>query len=139
MSVPEGKREEGKFHLEVKARELAVYTMRITANENVFLPSYQRSLTDDIISQAKESYLLIRKANDIKVRIGTEFQLSDWHKRERIQKEVVERLNRLLRLMDLAHSVFHLSSKRVKYWGKITIEVRNGTSSWMKSDTERYS
>ena len=40
--------------------------------------------------------------------------------------------------MDLAHRIFHLSSKRVKYWGTLTIEVRNRIQGWMDRDAQRY-
>jgi len=42
MSVPEGKRGEGKFEVLVKARNLFTYTLQICCNTNVFDPKYQR-------------------------------------------------------------------------------------------------
>ena len=62
MSVPEGARGDGKFSLEIRAEELARYTMQITANEKVFLPEYQRALTDDIITQAKNAFLFYKRS-----------------------------------------------------------------------------
>lgn len=133
MSVPEGLREEGKFALAIKAEALARYTISISANEKVFLPEYQRALTDDIITQAKNAYILIREANDIQVKTQR-----DWRERDRVQKEAIKCLKRLLCLIDLAFKVFHLSSKRVKYWGGMVIDVRNKTAAWNRSDSSRY-
>lgn len=139
MSVPEGERTEGKFHLGIKAEELARYTLTITANEKVFVPAYQKMLTDDIIEQAKNAYIFIRDANDVVVRMGTPFQEEDWLKREAFQKDAITSLRRLLRLIDLAYRIFHLSSRRVKYWGAMVVYVRKKTESWMESDRRRYS
>lgn len=133
MSVPEGQRTEGKFALLIKAEELARYTLVITANENIFLPAYQRALTDDIITQAKNAYLLISDANDI--RVTTE---EDLRERAALQTEAIQCLRRLLRLIDLAYRIFHLTGKRVKYWGSMVIDVRNRTQAWMRSDAYRY-
>jgi len=139
MSVPEGERTEGKFHLGIKAEELVRYTLTITANDKVFVPDYQRALTDDIIEQAKNAYIFIRGANDVVVRMGTPFQEEDWLKREALQKDAIACLRRLLYLIDLAYRVFHLSGKRVKYWSAMIIYVRKKAESWMESDRRRYS
>ncbi len=138
MSVPQGQRGENKFTLLLKAEELCRYTMIITSNEKVFLPAYQRALTDDIITQAKNAYLLIREANDI--RVPEEFPEREQaaRDRERDQQLAIRSLRRLLYLIDLAYRIFHLSGKRVKFWSKMVIEVRNRTNSWMKDDHRRY-
>lgn len=138
MSVPVGEREDGKFTLPVKAEYLARYTLEITKNENVFLPEYRERVTDLIVTHAMEAYLEIRDANDITVRVGTRYQERDWIERREHQKKAVMHCRRLLWLIDMAHRVFHLSSKRVKYWSTMVINVRNRAQSWMNSDEERY-
>lgn len=114
------------------------YTLTITANEKVFSPEYRRSVTDDIVETAKNIYMNIREANDTVVRMGTPFQTEDFRRRNRLQQEALQECRRLLYLMDLAHRLFHLSSKRVKYWGTLTIEVRNRIQGWMDRDAQRY-
>lgn len=138
MSVPVGEREEGKFSLAVKAEYLARYTIEITANENVFLPEYRRQVTDDIISTAKNIYLGIREANDVTVRVGTPFQMKDYHDRNNLQREALRNCKRLLYLIDLAHRIFHLSSKRVKYWSQIVKNVKDRIHGWIDDDTNRF-
>lgn len=139
MSVPEGARGEGKFSLEIKAEELASYTMRITANEKVFLPEYQRALTDDIITQAKNAYLFIKEANGIRVDKNSDSYARNKRERRRLQEEAIKCLRRLLPLIDLARRVFHLNLKRVKYWGGMVINIRDRTRNWMESDVRRFS
>jgi hypothetical protein len=138
MSVPVGERDEGRFTLAVKAEYLARYTIEITANENVFLPEYRRAVTDDIISTAKNIYLGIREANDVTVRVGTVFHLGDFRERNRLQREALRNCKRLLYLIDLAHRIFHLSTKRVKYWGKIVKNVKDRVHGWIDDDANRY-
>ena len=138
MSVPVGEREEGKFSLAVKAEYLARYTIEITANENVFLPEYRRQVTDDIISTAKNIYLGIREANDVTVRVGTSFQMKDYRDRNNLQREALRNCKRLLYLIDLAHRIFHLSSKRVKYWSQIVKNVKDRIHGWIDDDTNRF-
>lgn len=138
MSVTVDQREEGKFSLAVKAEFLASYILEITANENVFLPEYRKGLTDDIVETAKNIYLGIREANDVTVRLGTVFHLQDYTDRNRLQREALRNCERLLYLIDLAHRLFHLSSKRVKYWGKLVKNVKDRVHGWIDDDTERY-
>ena len=138
MSVPVSERDEGKFTLAVKAEYLARYTIEITANENVFLPEYRRAVTDDIISTAKNIYLEIREANDVIVRVGTVFHLEDFRERNRLQRKALRDCKRLLYLIDLAHRVFHLSTKRVKYWSQIVKNIKDRVHGWIDDDMNRF-
>ena len=68
MSVPEGLRGTGKLKVVEDARYLSKYTITITANEKVFLPEYQRSLTDDINRIALAIFVEAFSANNITVK-----------------------------------------------------------------------
>lgn len=138
MSVTVDQREEGKFSLATKAEYLARYTIEITANESVFTPEYRKQVTDDIVETAKNIYLGIREANDVNVRVGTVFHLEDYMERNRLQREALRNCKRLLYLIDIAHRIFHLSSKRVKYWGKLVKSVKDRVYGWIDDDTVRY-
>lgn len=138
MSVTVDKRDEGKFSLATKAEYLARYTIEITSNENVFFPEYRKQVTDDIVETAKNIYLGIREANDVTVRMETAFQMKDYMDRNQLQREVLRNCKRLLYLIDLAHRIFHLSSKRVKYWGKLVKNVKDRVYGWIDDDTLRY-
>lgn len=139
MSVPVSERSEGKFSLAIKAESLARYTIEIASNENVFLPVYRERLTDEIVMHALEAYMEIRDANDTIVHVGSKDQHHEWMERRRHQEQALTHCRRLLWLIDIAHRVFHLSGKRVKYWGEMTINVRNRIQAWMQNDAERYS
>lgn len=133
MSVPEGQRSHSKLEVIVMARSLAAYTIKITKNQNVFQPEYNNGITNDIIHTAKEIYLRCWTANNIYVT-----EKEDWHERCSLQESAARECNNLLALMQLAQEVFHLKTKRIKYWGEKTIAVRNKIRAWNDSDRKRY-
>ena len=138
MAVPAGEREEGKFTLPMKAEQLVAYTIQITANEKVFLPEYRERMTDDIVETAKNVYLGIREANDTTVRVGTIFHRKDFIDRNTLQRKALKDAKRLLYLIDIAHRLFHLSSKRVAYWSDMVQNVRNRIQGWTDDDFFRF-
>ena len=133
MSVPESQRGKGKFDVIINALYLAQYTITITKNKNIFLPEYQSALTDDLIRSAKDIYINAWKANNIRVT-----SQEDWKERKHLQELSILECNSLLATMQLAKKVFHLKSKRTKYWGELTIKARDGIRAWKESDTKRY-
>lgn len=134
VAVPESKRGVGKFDVLIKANDLTVYTIRITKNPNTFAPEYQTALTDDIIRTAKDIYVKCWTANNIKVGEDAE----KWKERKRLQEEAARDCNNLLALIQIAKPLFHLETRRVKHWGKKTIEVRNRIRDWKDGDSRRY-
>lgn len=133
MAVAEGERSQSKLEVIVKALDLATYTIRITNNPKVFLPEYRSSLTDDIIRTAKDIYIDAWTANNVLVKTA-----DDWKIRKALQERAARNCNNLLALMQMAKSVFHLKSKRVKYWGEKTITVRGYIRDWRDGDSQRY-
>lgn len=134
MSVPVNKRAKGKFEVLIKARELAKYTIEITKNTKVFKPEYQTALTDDIIRTAKNVFIKCWTANNI--RVNTKEQAEE---RNRLQYEADQDCNNLLALIDLAKVIYHLKSKRIKFWAEKTIVARTLIREWRTSDSKRYS
>ena len=138
MSVPAGEREEGTFTLPIKAEYLARYTIEITSNENVFLPKYREKVTDIIVAYAIGAYMEIRDANDVTVHQNSPNKNREWMRRRAHQERAIDHCKHLLCMIDLAHRLFHLSGKRVKYWSELVINVRNRTQAWMNHDENRY-
>ena len=133
MSVPVGRRQKNKFEVMLEAQALAVYTVKICCNKNVFLPEYQSALTNDIIRTAKDIFINIWQANNILVR-----EKAQADKRLKYQREAAMQCNSLLALMQIAKTVFHLSSKRIRFWGTSTIKVRSLVRAWAEADKKRY-
>ena len=135
MSVPTGERGEGKLEVITKARSLASYTILITKNPNVFKPEFNNAITADIIHTVKEIFISCWTANNIKVSHSPERA----RERIRLQEYAAHQCNNLLALIQLAQPIFHLTGKRVKYWGGLTLEVRSYIRRWNESDRKRYS
>lgn len=100
----------------------------------IFLPEYQTALTNDIIHTAKEIFTKAWTANNI--RVGDEPR--NWLERKKLQQEAARECNNLLAFIQMAKPLYHLTSKRVKYWGQKTIEVRQALRDWNAGDTKRY-
>lgn len=142
MSVPEGKRGQRRMEVFTKANALAVYTIKICNNKKIFIPEYQSAMTDDIIRTAKDIFMCAWEANGIRVVNTIHGQpVINARKREErrtLQERSIRKCNDLLALMQLAQRLFHLKTKRIKYWGEKTIEVRMLLEKWKDSDTKRY-
>lgn len=139
MSVPEGKRGKRKMEVFTKANELANYTIKICCNKKVFLPEYQNSMTDDIIRTAKDIFIKAWSANGIRVTDSQgKVNQEKYAERRKLQETSIRNCNDLLALMQMAQRLFHLKTKRIKYWGKMTIEVRELLKKWKDADTKRY-
>lgn len=134
MSVPVNQRTTGKLEVCVKAHDLCRYTLQITANKKIFLPEYQVSLTNRITDTALCIHTLCWSANNILVNSA-----DDLKRRSELQEQAAIQCNNLLSLMEIAKSIFHLSTKRIKYWGGLTIETRKLIRAWRESDRKRYS
>ena len=134
MSVPVNKRSHGKLEACVKAHDLCCYTLKITANKKIFTEEYQTALTDKINETALSIHMLCWTANNILVN-----SIEDMEQRLRLQETAAIECNNLLSLMGIAKSIFHLSTKRVTFWGDSVIETRNLIRAWKDADRKRYS
>ena len=67
MSVQSWKRKPNDLNLFVEAQTFAVYILKITQNENVFLPGFKESITDRINQLGTDIYLNLWKANHHKL------------------------------------------------------------------------
>lgn len=134
MSVPVNERSHGKLEACVKARELAVYTLRITKNPKVFKPEFQNALTDKIIAAALDIQNLSWSANNILVNSA-----EDLRQRLDYQERAASACNSLLSLIEIAKPIFHLATKRVTYWSGLAIEARKLLRAWREADRKRYS
>lgn len=134
MSVPENARTKGKLEACVKAHDLACYTLQITTNKKNFPEQFQTALTDKIVSVALDIHTLAWSANNVLVNSP-----EDLAERLGFQERAAVACNILLSMIEVAHRVFHLPTKRVVYWSGKAIETRNLIRAWRESDRKRYS
>lgn len=129
MSVPASLRSESKLEVIIQARSLASYTINITKNQKTFPPEYNNGITNNIIETATNIYMNCWTANNIYVNSVEDMQERLW-----LQEKACNDCNNLLALIQLAQPIFHLKTKRIKFWGSKTIEVRNKIRKWNESD-----
>lgn len=133
MSVPANERSHGKLEASVKANALCCYTLQITANEKVFDPQFQASLTNRIVDTAISIHTLCWSANNVLVN-----SKEDLRERTSYQEQAAVQCNVLLSLIEIAKKIFHLSTKRVTYWSGLAIDARNLIRGWRTADLNRY-
>ena len=134
MSVPVNERSHGKLEACVKARDLCVYTLRITKNPKVFKPEFQNALTDKIIDAALDVQNLSWSANNLLVNSA-----EDLRQRLEYQERAANACNTLLSLIEISKPIFHLATKRVTYWSGLAIDTRKLLRAWKDADRKRYS
>lgn len=139
MSVPESKRTpKPVFQAALKARELAKYTLNICTNPKNFAPQYQYALTDAIIRTAITVHICVHQANNIRVEQNKDGWEDRAKSRHQLQERAAASCNALLAYIDLAKPIYHISSKRVRYWAKLTIEARELIQGWKDADSHRF-
>lgn len=116
-----------------KAMELAMHTIKICTNKNIFLEEYQGALTDDIIRTAKDIYINAWSGNNVYVN-----SKERWAEREQYQRTAITKCNELLALINIARRLFHLKGKKVKYWSGLTLETRMMVRKWYEANLKQY-
>lgn len=117
------------------AQELAAYTIKITKNKKVFTPEYNDAITADIIHTAKNIFVSCWEANNIRASKSPERA----KERLKLQEYAARQCNNLLALIQLAQPIFHLTGKRIRYWGAMILKTRMYIRKWNETDRKRYS
>ena len=132
MSVPVPKREHGELEINSQARALTVYTLKILENEKWF-PRTQAGFISRLSECAIDIQALCWEANNIRV----DEDESRYRRRLELQDVAAERCNRMQMLIETAKPLFHLESRRVRYWVTMTVSLRNAIRKWRESDSKR--
>lgn len=134
MSVPVNQRSESKLEVCVQAHDLCCYTLQITSNKKHFPEQYQHSLTDKIVDASIEIHSLVWGANNVLVNSPDAYKM-----RISMQERAAAKCNVLISLIEVAHRVYHLSTKRVVFWTSKAVLTRNLIRGWREKDKKRYS
>ena len=148
-----GEHRPNEFTPVVSAMELADHVILITDNANKF-PDFsmkrkknedgtvteiyiqrQDSLVNWVRDQAKQIFVLLYTAN--KINLNNE----PWRKAERLgnQLKAISLCEEHMATIQLCRKHFHLSAKKIEYWGGLALKVKNSTQKWHESDKRRYS
>ena len=145
-------RKPNEFTPVVASMELADYVLMITDNPKSF-PTFKvisktnpdgsityetimlnDSLINKVREQAYEIYMNASRANAINLRY------QPYRKQERLQRQLdaIALCEDHLCTIQLCRKHFHLTSKRIKHWGKMVIKARNANEKWHEADVDRY-
>lgn len=133
MSVVKSKRSQSELDVITKARELAVYTIKIVSNENNFPKRHRWWIANDIVSGATSIHRNLIRANEVFVVDNFDYEL-----RRKYQSEAITDIAALLSDITIAYELFDIKGKRMLYWTDLIIEVQNLTKAWKRSDNKRY-
>ena len=134
MSTTKDRRKENKLEVLAQAEKFCDYTIKTCDNEKIFVPKHRDSVTKEIVNLALDIYVNIWAANDIRV-------LSKKHCMDRLglQIDALRLCRRLLPLIQLCKTIFHLETRRVVYWGKWLRRVIFLLTKWHEKDRNYYS
>lgn len=134
MSVPEPLRHKGRLEVHVKAQFLASYTAKILSNPKTFDPNTDAELIARIKNCAYDIYARAWSAN--KIRADTNGINRAW--RYGLQEEAILLCDEMHAYIGIAKQVYHLRTKRMRYWSGLITEVRALLQGWKESDVSRY-
>ena len=144
MSVPKEARGEQKFKVLIDARKLAKYSINILASNKSFKTRQTGNIEDDAINPPQPELVSKMRDTAIDVYISafsaneTVLTKSNYRHRRQLQDKSIAKCNELLALVEMSIPIFHINSKRVKYWTSQIVCVRNQIQKWKESDYSRY-
>ena len=133
MSVPKGKRTEGKLQVLVELQALCTYTIQICKNEKNFPKRDRWILTAPIVKCAVKAYAKVLEANAIVV-----VKLDDYMMRRKCQIQARKKLKAMLGLIEIAYTTLSLEDDRLEYWTGYVKSCLELLSKWRAADRKRY-
>lgn len=107
----------------VKAKELAVYSFKLTSNCNRYPKKYRHSLVDRIQVKSLDIYETLLEANRIN---------NVSHKRERCETitKAITICDEMLFYIELSMMLDLLTDKSAEYWSKMVQDVKYMAIAW---------
>ena len=90
--------------------------------------------TSNVRKYAHDIYQNVFIANSINLK------RQPFRARERLarQEKAIALCDEMLAEIYVCRRHFHLSTKRIKYWGKMVVEIKRSTEGWHESDKDRF-
>lgn len=123
-------RKEKDFAVLTDALKLTLHTIQVTSNPKVFIPQYS-NITGKIVDFAIRIYHNCKVAN--RTRLVEEFA----GERKRLQNQALSDCAELRSMVEISKSLFHIRTKRIKYWTGLITTVENRIRKWKESDSDR--
>ena len=134
MSVPEPLRRKGRLEVHIKAQFLASYTAKILSNEKTFDSKTDTELISRIRNCSYDIFAKSWAANKIRADSNGINRITRYN----LQEESILLCDEMHAYIGIAKQVFHLRTKRMKYWSGLITEVRQLLQAWKESDASRY-
>ena len=131
-SVVKSNRTPGQLEVNTMALDLCCYTLHITSNPKHF-PQDQSAFTERIRDNVIQIHAYCWVANNIYVGDS----LSRYNTRIEYEAKAIDCCNTLMALIEIAQKMFHLESRRIRYWMKKTKDLRTVIYAWKESDVHR--
>ena len=119
----------GELKVIVKAKELAVHTVRLTSNCNKFPKKYRFTLCDRMQNKALTIYELLLEANRT--------FLTNKVERNSLQTKAITNCDELLFYIELCLELNIIASNSAEYWSKLVSDIKYMTIAWRTKDKER--
>lgn len=132
MSVPKDKRTEGQLTVNIMARNICIYVLKIVENQKNF-PLEQIWFNNHLREMALHIDVCCWKANNIYV--GDSQMM--FEKRMKFEIEAGDSCTTMLELINIGKQLYHMPTKRYKYLVDQYVELRKKIRNWYKSDRER--
>ena len=113
----------------VKAKELAIHTVRITSNCNKFPKKYRFTLCDRMQTKAMAIYELLLEANRT--------LLSNKVTRSELQTKAIMNCDQLLFYIEMCLELDIIQANSAEYWSKLVSDIKFMTIKWRTKDKER--
>lgn len=113
----------------VKAKELAIHTVRLTSNCNKFPKKYRFTLCDKMQNKALAIYELLLEANRT--------LLTNKVERINLQTKAITNCDELLFYIELCLELNIIASNSAEYWSKLVSDIKFMAIAWRTKDKER--
>lgn len=123
------KQENNELKVIVKAKELAVHTIKLTSNCNKFPKKYKFTLCDRMQNKAMNIYELLLEANRT--------HLSNLYLRNDLQTKVILNCDELLFYIEMCLQLQIIQPNSAEYWSKLVSDIKFMTIKWRTKDKER--
>lgn len=123
------KQENNELKVIVKAKELAVHTIKLTSNCNKFPKKYRFTLCDRMQNKSMSIYEFLLEANRT--------HLSNLYLRNDLQTKVILNCDELLFYIEMCLQLQIIQPNSAEYWSKLVSDIKFMTIKWRTKDKER--
>lgn len=123
------KQENNELKVVIKAKEMAVHTIKITSNCNKFPKKYRFTLCDRMQNKSMNIYEFLLEANRT--------HLSNIGLRNELQTKAILNCDELLFYIEMCLQLNIIESNSAEYWSKLVSDIKFMTIAWRTKDKER--